>query len=236
MEANYKREKKTKSRVECVTRSAGHCKQNISESLKMKRLSVELTPEESYLRIMNITFCFTIFLLILASIFTWISSYTIFYVPKIIVHHYIKNVAETDIQPRNSILFNSVNNSIWKISIDSKFQFFTEHLFNLPPSQWTYFSFKDIKNHVYFIRQDLQSEIIEYHKSLKKGIGHQKIKGSKTKISPGIKFLHGVLIGNMFWVLGKYPKGTNFTFLPLRLKLIKVQSFSDQMSSWGKKT
>jgi len=62
--------------------------------------------------------------------------------------------------------------------------------------------FKDHKNHIYFVRKDLQKPIIEYNPSLNNN-GFQNIPKSKVNVEDDFTFLHGVAVGEMFWVLSK---------------------------------
>ena len=104
------------------------------------------------------------------------------------------------------------NGSVWDISFDDRFMAITKKLLIQLPKSKPYFSFSTNFRVLNFVKNDLSTDIIQYHKKLNKQ-GHMTIQKSSApiKLSGGwlksknsmlsIWFKEGIQIGNMLWVL-----------------------------------
>ena len=108
-----------------------------------------------------------------------------------------------------------VNGSVWDISFDDRFMAIAKKLLIQLPKSKPYFSFSSNINVLNFVRNDLSTNIIQYHRKLNKQ-GHMTIKKSSVPIKLidvgswvesrksmiPIRFKESIQVGNMLWVLG----------------------------------
>ena len=107
------------------------------------------------------------------------------------------------------------NGSVWDISFDDKFTAIKKKLLIQLPKSKPYFSFSTNFKVLNFVRNDLGTNIIQYHKKFNKQ-GHKTIgksslpikfneneSGWKSKngMNTRTRFNEGIQVGNMFWVL-----------------------------------
>ena len=105
------------------------------------------------------------------------------------------------------------NGSVWDITFNNQFKTMSKNFLIKLPKYRKYFVFTTQSGVLNFVRDDISSNIIQYHDKLNKQ-GHMMIpksaiqfKGTETSfnleasIFDKIYFKHGVQVGNTFWLM-----------------------------------
>ena len=99
-----------------------------------------------------------------------------------------------------NILFISNKSEVWDFSINENK---IKMVMKLPRKDRKYFMVTDHSNHIHFLRNDLKSNVIEYHPEINQ-LGYRDIPKSQNTFNndKDIIFTHGVTLGNIFLIFG----------------------------------